>query len=434
VNPDLAHPYLLTGRSLWLARLGWVVIALLVLAPTLISWGVYSSLLGQVCEECLVTPALVNTLTLMGIGLRWWAVWRLAITVLVGAGWIGAGIVIFSLRSNDRRAILISLLILLVGPGFGGIPAELALARPEWALIFRTYVYMAALGFISLAILFPNGKLSPRWSLWPLLYLMVLFFPNSFIHGSQYDFATWPMGLRIVLIFAVLLGVLIIIPLLRYRRYLSAVERQQVRWTLLGFVITALGITLTMFTAIIFLPCNPDTVQNAEAVLCNVVQDLGYGLSPMMIPVFIGVSILRSRLWDIDVIIRRTLIYSAVMLLLGLVYLGAVTILQDLFMAASGQSSPLSIVLSTLAIAALFSPLRRRVQAFIDRRFYRQRYNAEQVLAAFAEQARQETDLEALTEDLVEVVQETMRPEQVGIWLQTGERQMSGTGSSPGDR
>jgi ABC-type Fe3+-siderophore transport system permease subunit len=105
------------------------------------------------------------------------------------------------------------------------------------------------------------------------------------------------------------------------------------------------------------------------------------------------------------------------MLLLGLVYLGAVTILQNLFMAASGQSTPLSIVLSTLAIAAMFGPLRRRVQAFIDRRFYRQRYNAEQVLAAFAERARQETDLEVLTADLVEAVQETMQPEWARMWL-----------------
>ena len=136
----------------------------------------------------------------------------------------------------------------------------------------------------------------------------------------------------------------------------------------------------------------------------------------------IGIAVLRHNLWQVDVIIRKTLLYTVLTALLALVYFGSIALLQGVVTAVSGQSSSVVIVLSTLASAALFAPLRGRVQDVIDRRFYRRKYDAGQVLARFAQTARDETDLDSLTAELARVVQETMQPQQVSVWLRTGER------------
>jgi hypothetical protein len=423
VNFELTNSYRMAGRSLVLARLGWAGVALLVLVPTLLSWPWYYNLLRQVCETCLLKPGMVDSLSQMGVDPRLWTAWKFASNVLVGGGWIGAGMLIFALRSSDRRAILMSVFLMLVGPGFGGIPSDLAVIRPEFSLVHRSYIYLATVGFLGLVLLFPNGRLAPRWSLWPVLYLLVLFFPNSVMYGSRFDFATWPISARSLLLFSFLLGTLIGVPLHRYRRNFSPAERQQARWAMLGFIAAAFGIILTMLTATVLLPCTAVEVVGPSVIYCGFTQSLGYGLSPMMIPIFIGVAVLRSRLWDIDVIIRRTLVYTLLSLTLGLIYLGVVVILQNLLGELTGERQPeIVTVISTLAIAALFTPLRQHIQNFIDQRFYRRKYNAKKALAAFASLARQETNLDELKVQVVSVVQETVQPEHASLWLHPAEK------------
>jgi hypothetical protein len=188
------------------------------------------------------------------------------------------------------------------------------------------------------------------------------------------------------------------------------VERLQTRWVVAGLGFYVLATTLTSLLG-----------------SGNFTGSTGYWgdldrMLMLVLPITIGISVLRYRLFEIDVIIRRTLIYGGLTVALAAVFFSLVTLLQALFSKISNQQSTLSIVLSTLAIAALFNPLRKRIQNIIDHRFYRRRYNAEHTLQAFASSLRNEVDLNQLSDHLVAVVQETMQPVTVSLWLRETEK------------
>jgi hypothetical protein len=144
---------------------------------------------------------------------------------------------------------------------------------------------------------------------------------------------------------------------------------------------------------------------------------IGFALSFLLVPLSISIAVVRSHLFDIDVVINRTLVYGSLTAMLIGLYFGAIVVSQRLFVLLTGEKSTLAVVASTLLIAALFTPLRRRIQSFIDRSFYRRKYDARKTLEAFSAKLRDETDLEALNNDLVGVVRETMQPAHVSLWL-----------------
>jgi len=149
---------------------------------------------------------------------------------------------------------------------------------------------------------------------------------------------------------------------------------------------------------------------------------VGFTLSCLLIPLSIGVAVLRSHLFDIDLLINRTLVYGSLTTVLVALYFSGIVLMQRVFVALTSEQSTLAVVASTLLIAALFNPLRRRIQSFIDRRFYRRKYDARKTLEAFSVKLKDETDLQALYSDLVGVVRETMQPAHVSLWLRTSRR------------
>ena len=302
-----------------------------------------------------------------------------------------------------------------------------ALPAPELAAWLSVWLYISLL-FVApclLFLLFPDGRPpSTRWR--PVVWLVAaigagIFFTLAFSPG-ELDEYTYPglanplgigggVGAVLTTIESVGNGILPIAVLVSISSMIarfwrsSGRERLQLKW-----VVYTAALTATSFLVSFMLPEPvPRAVQDAVFLL---------GVAAFAaIPIAAGIAILRYRLYDIDLIVNRTLVYSALTVSLAVVYLGGVISLQYVFRTLTGGSSQLAVVASTLAIAALFQPLRRRIQGFIDRRFYRRKYNAAKTLAAFSAKLRDETDLDALSEDLVGVVRDTMQPEHVSLWL-----------------
>jgi hypothetical protein len=241
----------------------------------------------------------------------------------------------------------------------------------------------------------------------------------------------WPIWLQLLVLLA-FTGVGVYAQVYRYLHVADPVQRQQAKWGLLGILAAALA-PFAYFLPFVILPAlNGPRAPNflyqrvgagffAVSLLAQMVLFGGFGLVRMLFPVSFAVAILRYRLWDIDVIIRRTLIYAVLTAALALVYLVSVVLLEALFRLFTGSSSQLTVVASTLAIAALFVPLRQRVQEAIDRRFYRRKYDAAKTLAAFGATVRDETDLDQLTATLLDVVRDTVQPQAASLWLRQNE-------------
>ncbi len=332
--------------------------------------------------------------------------------------WLIAATVFFLRPDQPAARYLLIAFTFQAGTAFTEILANpYVYALPPWAIFLTTFyttgyswVYMASL--ILLVLVFPVRlrplRRFPR-ALPALLYavpfLTMFFATPRYPAVSQTDPQLWLGGLTFA-IFFILFPVVIFGAIIRnLLKVKEPVERAQVRWMALGFGV-GLGVDalITLFSFATYDFAGQERLRALTAV------------AGLALPLALAVGILRYRLFDIDVIIRKTTSYAIVTGMLALVYFGSVVVLQRVLSPVTGEST-VAVVLSTLLIAALFLPLRRRVQDTIDRRFFRRKYDAEQVLARFAATARDETDLDALTAELVRVIQETMEPESVTIWL-----------------
>jgi MFS family permease len=286
--------------------------------------------------------------------------------------------------------------------------------HPLYVVVFMLCNLLGWPLLVAFFALYPDGKFVPRWMVWPAIYGFMLsmgwaFFPQEF--GSPSGWFGIFVLVSVIFVFVASLYAQIS----RYRNHSNQLQRQQTKWMVYGFAVTVTAIITEMLIFPVLL-----TIPGISSPGLSVWGDLLGAFSNLFlaaIALAVGTAIFRYRLYDIDLVIRRTLVYGLLTALLVLTYFGAVTLLQSVFAAVSGQQSPAALVVSTLAIAALFNPLRSRVQDFIDRRFYRQKYDVEQALAAFAAVARSETDLKQLSTRLTSTVQETLQPAEISVWL-----------------
>jgi len=314
----------------------------------------------------------------------------------------------------------------------------LALAAPGW-------IPFIVLSGTFLILLFPDGRLpSPRWRTWAWLcaivmtvsFVLVLVFPGNFEESGHGEIAN-PLALDALRpVAGAVFAVIALIPVsivgcatalvMRFRRS-HGQERLQLKWLALGAGATASLYLLSMAASL-----TKDSLGDADPGWLSVLQTVSV-YSFVLIPIAIGIAVLRHRLYDIDVVVNRALVYGALTATLGLCYLGGVLLLQQLF-APLTRGSDLAIAGSTLAVAALFRPLRSRIQRAVDRRFFRGRYDAAQIVETFSARLRDRVDLDALGGDLRTVVSETMQPAHVSLWLRGGEARVRAEHEPTGSR
>jgi len=302
----------------------------------------------------------------------------------------------------------------------GSLPAG------DFIASLAVHLWHPGLGFLVFSfLLFPHGRLpSGRWLI--VAWVSAISCVAALVSGMlEYEFLyeyTWPENMSFVrplftgpvaegatkvfwyssMVILVMLFASGASLVLRLRRSVGE-ERQQLKWVVYSDALLAIAVPSTILVIIV--------LQSLESVR------VFFAVLFPLIPISVGIAILKYRLYDIDLIINRTLVYGSLTVMLVALYFGGIVVLQRVFVALTGQQSTLAVVASTLLIAALFTPLRRRIQGFIDRSFYRRKYDARKTLEAFSVKLRDETDLRMLNDDLVAVVRDSMQPAHVSLWL-----------------
>jgi hypothetical protein len=421
-----ADPALIPARWLLPARL--VFLAVLLLTVLFFSVGLpeYYRQLTTVCASppCGVSPALqaVQAYQAAGISVEAAARWQLGLTLFAAILPGLVALLIFWRRSANRMAWFTAITVLTFGAFGIHDTTRLASVVAPFAPIWRALAYaLAVCGGTCLLVfffVFPDGRFQPRHLRGIALALLVQQIAGQIFPGTWVDITTWPVALAL-LYWCGLFGVIIYAQVYRYRRVSTFQQRQQTKWVLLGLTSALVG-TLALYIPMMLAPrLNP-----AWGVLV-LFADSSYYLFLPLLPLSIGFAMFRSGLWDVDVVINRALVYGLLTALLAGIYAGLIIVTQALFTRFTGQTSDLALIGSTLAIVALFQPLRRAVTGFIARRFYRRHYDGQQVLTAFAGLLRDRpyTDPDDLSRVLLNLVDETIQPAHVTLRLLNGRAQ-----------
>ena len=393
-------------------------IILLVIVLDVVSIPAAYTLIKTPCSPCdpnsiQATIAEVQNLKQSSVSLQIYALVKVGVIVITEMTYIALGLLLFLWRSDDRMTVFTALtLVTFGGAAFTGTMHAFTNTNSLLWLVTNLLNIIGQTSFIVFLYLFPNGRFVPRWSIvvavmWFLAWAIPLF-GNPKLNAVAGVFTDGPL-------FLVLILSLILSQIYRYRRVSTPAERQQTKWVVYGLGAGLSAFALSLLISNVFLP--PSVRVNAIASMAG--SSMAYAFF-LLIPIGIFLAVTRSRLYDIDIVIKRTLVYGSLTGILAGLYFGLVIGAQRLTQALTGQQvaqQPVVIVLSTLLIAAMFQPLRRRLQGWIDQRFYRSRYDAARTVEAFSASLRNEVDLAQLNAHLLAVVEQTMRPTHASLWL-----------------
>jgi hypothetical protein len=405
----------LHGHWLLIAKVAWVSLVILTLAIFVVLLPSYFTQLQTVCTgtSCaLVQPTSDSTQAMQKLGLpgSLYATFTFVLTIVTALVCFVVSGVIFWRKSDDWMALLVALTEVALGTLY--VTYALLESHSSWRLLaIVSNIFGHGVIFL-LSALFPNGKFVPRWSRWIAVGWVIwsiIFF--TFLHNIPFAFD----------ILALVSGTAcaLIAQIYRYRYVSSPTERQQTKWVVLGGSISSIMVIVLAVPNLIF------PLLGQTGSFYRLVSGPAYIFGVLLVSLSIGFAILRYRLYDIDILINRTLVYGLLTASLALLYFGLIVALQSLFQGVFHQNNAVAIVVSTLVIFALFGPLHHRIQAIIDRRFYRRKYDAARIVEAFSATLRNEVDLSQLREHLLNVVEETMQPTFVSLWLRKPDRKLS---------
>lgn len=396
----------LDGRRLALARIAWAVIFVGMLAAFVVGIPSFFAHMAHACPDtCNFTEPQAAALASVGISLDTFAWISLTLACVIVLISTILALILFWRRSNDWMVLLVAL-FLVTYPilNLGTTTTQtIDLNSPAWISI-QILTLPGTFIFYSTFLLFPSGRFVPRWT-WILFIgftfwsLMASYFLDAFSGFLVIGYPLTTITIVVLLIY-------------RYRHSSTPVQRQQTKWAIAGFAAVLIA------NQLFWLPSGLTPLGNT---LYMPLSYLFYELVILAMPLTFFIAIQRNRLYDIDTIINRALVYGSVTVVLAAAYAGCIIALQaisrTLVPIPGGPDAPVTIVVSTLLIAALFQPLRRRVQRAVDRRFYRTKYDARKAVEAFGATLRQEVDIASFNERLLTVVQQTMEPAHVSLWL-----------------
>lgn len=399
----------LQGHILVLARVAWLAIATvtgaLYVASTWIGLGQLDRMcITGLCQQGQIPPVVQRALADLHLSVAVFNGYAIALNILFTAGFATIAAVIFWRRSHDPLALFVSLALLLFGAAsFGGELLPLLAAHPNWTLPVELLGFLGTSAFGTFLYVFPDGRFVPRWTLLAAAAWTLLFLPAYLASASPFDFSTWP-GVVYFSVWAIFLSTMVVAQVYRYRRVSTPVQRQQTKWVVFGLAAASAG----YFAGQIVLVYIARPLTSAPGLLATLAGHTLINASLLLIPICIGIGMLRYHLFDVDLLIRWTLIYSTLVATLAFIYEGGTLVLVKGLLAFTGQESLAIEVAFAFAVGTLAAPLHRRIERSITRVLYRRKYEVERRIDAFSKQVRSELGLETVPERVGDTIAESV--------------------------